>query len=235
MGEIVFDAPEYMRINAVREEWLAQVLALLPFRSQLVTALDLGCGAGHFSGFLHRAGFRVTGLDLRMTNVELCRRRYPECAFGSIDLDDTSQLVPAKIGHFDLVLVFGLLYHLQSPLQVISRLAPCIERVAIVETRVAPGNAPACYLHRESAGDDQNQASIVAVPTFSALITLFAGFGLPYAYLPDFQPTHEQWDPAQFQNGIRKNFIVCRAPIAVPGLCPVQSKGPIVKWQPIID
>jgi SAM-dependent methyltransferase len=153
--------------------------------SQLVTALDLGCGAGYFSNLLQRAGFCATGLDLRVSNIDLCRRRHPECTFGMINLDDTSQLLPEKIGRFDVVLMFGLLYHLQSPLQVSSRLAPCIGRVAIVETRVAAGNALACYLHREFAGDDQNSAPLVAVPTFSALITRFASFGLPYTYLPD--------------------------------------------------
>jgi SAM-dependent methyltransferase len=233
-GEIVFDKPEYARIDKVREDWLATVLALLPFRAELVTALDLGCGAGYFSKVLHRAGFSVTGLDLRMNNIDLCRRRYPECTFGTIDLDDTSQLIPEKIGRFDMVLMFGLLYHLQSPLQVISRLAPCIGRVAIVETRVAAGDALACYLHREFAGDDQNTASIVAVPTFSALVTMFASFGLPYAYLPDFQPCHEQWDPEQFQNGLRKQFVVCRRSIAAPGLLRVEAKEPTVKWQPIV-
>ena len=235
MNEIVFDSPETMRITKAREDWLATVLGLLPFRSELSTALDLGCGAGYFSGVLRRAGFRVTGLDLRTSNLDLCLRRYPECTFRQINLDDTSQLVPANIGYFDLVLIFGVLYHLESPLQVISRLAPCIGRVAIVETRVASGDALACYLHREFAGDDQNTALIVAVPTFPAFVTIFASAGLPYTYLPDFEPRHEQWNPAQFPNGLRKTFIVCREPITVPGFHRVCAKEPIQKWEPIAE
>src|SRR5947207_13657285 len=90
MKPVTFDASEYKRINHVREQWLTKALSLLPFRSRLKTALDLGCGAGYFSGVLEQAGFQVTGLDLRQTNIELCRQRYPGCTFGLIDLDDTS-------------------------------------------------------------------------------------------------------------------------------------------------
>jgi hypothetical protein len=132
--------------------------------------------------------------------------------------------------------MFGVLYHLESPLQVISRLAPCIGRVAIVETRVATGNALACYLHRESvAASDHNTAPIVAVPTFSALVAIFGSAGLPYTYLPDFEPCHEQWDPVQFPNGLRKTFVACREPMTVPGFHAVPVKEPIRKWEPITE
>jgi hypothetical protein len=59
MSEIVFDGPEYMRSNAVREEWLKKVLDKLPFRPHIAEALDLGCGAGYFSKVLWDLGMRV--------------------------------------------------------------------------------------------------------------------------------------------------------------------------------
>jgi SAM-dependent methyltransferase len=231
--QVPFDASEYVRINQCRERWLTKALSLLPFRSRLKTALDLGCGAGYFSSVLARAGFQVTGLDLRQSNVELCRQRYPGCTFGLINLDDTSQLIPDIIGRYDLVLMFGLLYHLESPLQVISRLAPCIGEVAFVGTRVAQGTSMACYLHQEFQGDDQGKASCVAVPTFPAVTAMFAISGFSHIYLPDFQPEHPQWDPAQFQNGLRKQFIVSREPLTVPGFQLVQAPEPIRKWEPM--
>jgi hypothetical protein len=129
--------------------------------------------------------------------------------------------------------MFGVLYHLESPLQVITRLAPCIRRVAIVETRVASGDGLACYLHQELVGDDHNAARVVAVPTFPAFVTMFDVAGLPFTYVPEFEPHHEQWDPAQFPNGLRKTFVVCREPISVPGFHRVTGREPIRKWDPI--
>ncbi len=230
MPETIFDHPEYMRINSAREEWLVRVLSKLPCRSQLSTALDLGCGAGYFSGLLHRLGFRVTGLDLRPSNIALCRRRYPECTFRTINLDHGTELTPDSIGTFDLVLMFGLLYHLQSPLQVILRLAPCIRRVGLIGTRVAPGDALACYFYKEFEGDDQNEARIVVVPTFAAVAGTFAWAGLQHVYLPDFQPCHEQWDPQRYQSGLRRQFVVSREPIPLQGFNRVDTPAPLTKW-----
>jgi SAM-dependent methyltransferase len=234
MSEIVFDRADYMQINAVREVWLRDVLNKLPFRSSLVSALDLGCGAGYFSKVLSDFGMRVTGLDLRANNIELCAERYPQIEFGQINLDDLTDAGSKAIGKFDLVLMFGLLYHLESPLQVIRRLAPCIGRVAIVETRVAQGNALSCYLHNEYMGDDQNAARIVAVPTLPAVLGMFSWFGLPYAYLPDDQLSHDQWDLMKFPNGVRRQFIVAREEIQLPGFTGVEAPKPLEKWRPIV-
>jgi SAM-dependent methyltransferase len=233
MSEIVFDRPEYMRINAVREEWLRKVLDKLPFRSRLVEALDLGCGAGYFSKVLWDLGMRVTGLDLRPTNIELCRRRYPGITFGEINLDSLTEGDANALGRFDLVLMFGLLYHLESPLQAVRQLAPCIGQVAIVETRVAQGNAVGCYFHREHLGDDQNAARIVAVPTFPALAGMFSWSGVPYVYVTEDQPVHEQWDSRRYPNGVRRQFIIAREEIVLPGFTRVEAPEPLQKWQPI--
>jgi SAM-dependent methyltransferase len=233
MSQIVFDRQDYMQINAVREAWLKRLLATLPLRSELATALDLGCGAGYFSKVLLDLGMRVTGMDLRSGNIELCMQRYPEIAFRPINLDDLSEADAKTIGRYDLVLMFGLLYHLESPLQVIRRLAPCIGRVAIVETRGAQGNAIACYLHREYEGADQNSARIVAVPTFPALVGMFAWSGIPYVYDTDHQPVHEQWDVSRYPNGVRRQLVVSRDEILVPGFIRLETPEPVQKWQPI--
>jgi SAM-dependent methyltransferase len=234
MSEIVFDGPEYMRINAVREEWLRKVLDKLPFRPHIAEALDLGCGAGYFSKVLWDLGMRVTGLDLRRDNIELCSRRYPEITFREINLDNLTEVDVNAIGRFDLVLMFGLLYHLESPLQAIRRVAPCIGRVAIVETRVAQGNAVGCYFHREHLGNEQNTARIVAVPTFPAVAGMFSWYGVPYVYVTEDQPVHEEWDRERYPNGVRRQFIVTREEIVLPGFTRVETPEPLQKWQPIL-
>jgi 2-polyprenyl-3-methyl-5-hydroxy-6-metoxy-1,4-benzoquinol methylase len=187
----------------VREAWLRGVLDELPFCHQLRTAADLGCGAGYFSGVLQSLGFSVTVFDLQEENLRLCWARYPNVTFGKLDLD-----AEAPNGRYDLVLLFGILYHLQSPLQTILRLKGAIGGVAIVETRVAAGNQMACYLFNEKFGPTHNLARVTAVPTFPALVNIFKHAGFEHVYRPIYQPDHPEWRPEQ--NGQRHCFIVSR-------------------------
>ena len=50
-----------------------------------------------------------------------------------IDLPD---LVPEKIGHFDVVLFCGVLYHLRNPFAALERLAPVATSLMVVETHM---------------------------------------------------------------------------------------------------
>ncbi len=104
-----FDLEHYQQINRDREVWLRQILAALPFKSEISTALDLGCGAGYFSRVLQETGFKVTAMDLQEENLQVCRQRYPGIQFSRIELD-----AETPVGSYDLVLLFGILYHLRQ-------------------------------------------------------------------------------------------------------------------------
>ena len=227
---IEFDAEPYQIINQAREVWLRRVIAALPIRQDLSTALDLGCGAGYFSGVLRDLGFSVTGLDLRADNIDICRSRYPNVKFGLIDLDGEI----GDMGIYDLVLLFGVLYHLQSPLQTILRIRRAIGRVGIVSTRVVSGNEMACYLFSEPQGAAHNTARVTCVPTFPAVISIFSLAGFDHIYYPEEQPDHPQWHP-DFGNGRRHCFVVAREPLDVPRwelLTPLRF---LRKWEPIVS
>ena len=224
--EYEFDAAHYREINQVRECWLNQILPLFPFRNQLVTALDLGCGAGHFSKALSDHGFSVTAMDLQESNLEVCRQRYPQVKFSRIDLDSE-----APHGMYDLVLMFGILYHLQSPLQTLLRIGKVIGRVGIIETRVASGHQMACYLFNEKIGPAHNLARVTAVPTYPALVSMIKHAGFDHIYRPVFQPDHPQWHLGS--NGQRHNLIISRDPLQVSEWPTVAAENFLEKWQPI--
>jgi SAM-dependent methyltransferase len=228
---VVFDSPAYLRINRAREAWLRRVITLIPFRNELRTALDVGCGAGYFSNVLIDLGFSVTGVDLRQSNIEICRQRYPQCAFLQADLDQTDALEGKGLATHDLALVFGFLYHVQSPLQTIDRLAQHVNRLCIVSTRVARGDAMACYLYRENKGDAQNSKRVVAVPTVPAVFNIFAEAGFSFQYQVDFQPDHEQWNPSKTPDGLRFSFIASREPMKTPALRRLSAPKPLQKWK----
>ena len=84
------------------------------------SVLDLGCNEGWFA---HRAlewgAARVVGLDVREANVR--RASLIREHFG-IDRErlrfeqaNVLELDPAQLGTFDVVLVLGLIYHLENP------------------------------------------------------------------------------------------------------------------------
>ncbi|NCC53351.1 MAG: class I SAM-dependent methyltransferase [Spartobacteria bacterium] len=225
---IEFDTPEYAAISAAREAWLRAVVAALPIRNALRTALDVGCGGGHFSGVLAELGFQVTGTDLREENLRVCRERYPRITFERVDLD-------APFAHAtpcDLVLMFGILYHLESPLQTIRHLSRAIGRVGIVSTRVAAGHAMAAYYFNEKEGAAHNTAPVTAIPTFPALLRLFQQAGFTHIYRPEQQPDHPQWrETSPPRHGQRHSFIVAREPLNVANWQRMDADNFLQKWQ----
>lgn len=87
-------------------EWL-----LLPFRGAR-TALEVGCGTGHFTRWLSMSGFRVVGLDRAQEMIEQARRRLPSISFV---LGDAHQL-PFRCQAFDVVVYITSIEFLERPL-----------------------------------------------------------------------------------------------------------------------
>jgi SAM-dependent methyltransferase len=222
-----FDAPFYQHINHVREVWLRRIVGQLPFRAELRTALDIGCGAGHFSGVLDELGFMVTGVDLRDENLDICRQRYPRLTFATANLDGDF-----SVPRHDLVLLFGILYHLQSPLTALPRLAAAIGRIGIVSTRVAAGRQMMLHLFRENRGPAHNRAAVTAVPTLPALVAIFHLSGLEYVYLPDEQPDHPEWQVSSNTHGRRYSLVVAREPLPIAGWRRLPAYEVPPKWGP---
>src|SRR5258708_37344190 len=82
----------------------------------LSNAVDAGCGVGFFSQTLAECGLNVCGLDGRGENVAEARRRFPHISFEQGDIEERAIL---QLGRFDLVLCFGLLYHLENTLRAV--------------------------------------------------------------------------------------------------------------------
>ena len=70
-------------------------------RIQGQRVLDLGCGGGRTSPWLHALASRYLGVDYSARMVEVCRARYPEFAFTQGNARDLAALANAS---FDFVL-----------------------------------------------------------------------------------------------------------------------------------
>lgn len=130
-------------IHLTRERMLFQVLdPIFDGRWDDVTCVDLACHEGYFSNLLAEKGCRsILGIDERAEHIEhaeLIRavhdRKNLAFRAGNVDTID-----PAKLGSFDVVLMYGLLYHLENPVGAIRLARALARRICLVETQVAPG------------------------------------------------------------------------------------------------
>jgi FkbM family methyltransferase len=189
----IFDQPHYQPINLARAEAAREVLVDLKDQLHLETAIDVGCGLGHFSEFLRSLGFRVTAVDGRSQNVEEARRRHPDIKFHTVDVESSALL---DLGKFDLVFCFGLLYHLENPFRVLRNLHALTSKLLLAESMVYPGSKPQMDLVDEGQTEDQGLLQVAFYPTEACLVKLLyrAGFTNVYRFVrtpkhPHFQNT----------------------------------------------
>ena len=77
-------------------------------------ALEVGCGAGEFTGAMAKLGLNATGVDLSPVGVEKARDRFPDCDFLVHDLAEAP--LPFDGATVDATWCSEVLEHLFSPL-----------------------------------------------------------------------------------------------------------------------
>ena len=137
-SEWVFDQAITQNISEQRQVSLDALLQDLRPALPLKTALDAGCGIGHFSKHLADLGLTVTGIDARADNIAEAHKRYAGIDFQAQDIEDPSI---QRLGKFDFILCFGLLYHLENPFRAVRNLAALTGSVLMIESMVAPNSS----------------------------------------------------------------------------------------------
>jgi SAM-dependent methyltransferase len=223
-----FDQRLYQEINTAREQVLRSVLAELMEKLQLKTAIDVGCGLGHFSYFLHSLGFDVLGVDAREENIDEAKKRYPGPVFRVAKAEDSSA---ANLGTFDLVLCLGLLYHLENPFHVIRQLSGMTGKLALVEGVCYPSDEPAMVLLDENNLEDQGINYLAFYPSESCLLKMLYRSGFPKCFWPRPMPQHEFYEKSR--NGFRYRTMMAASKIEIESnfLSPVlEPRTEITPW-----
>lgn len=115
--EIYRRCDENSRLNkskAARVEFLTTVRYIERYLTPGAKILDIGAGAGEYSLFFSRKGYAVSALELADSNLEAFRKKLtPEDAVEPVQGNalDLSRYADES---FDIVLLFGPLYHLHS-------------------------------------------------------------------------------------------------------------------------
>lgn len=206
-SEWIFDAEHYERLNRARAEAVAKIIPPLQSLLGLKTALDLGCGLGHFSSFLSELGLDVLGVDGREENVLESRRRYPQLKFEVADAQDPNL---SSLGQFDLVFCYGLLYHLENPFATIRSISKMSRKLITVEGVVYPSPEPILVLLDENNCEDQGLNYVAYYPSEAALAKMLAKSGFPECYLPATAPDHPVYRPGR--GGFRQRAILFASP-----------------------
>lgn len=180
----------------------------------LCTAVDAGCGVGFFSKVLTECGLNVCGFDGRSENIEEARRRFPEIPFEQGNVEAPSTL---ELGRFDLVLCFGLLYHLENPLRAVRNLRELTGKCLLLESMCLPDDKPSMLLRDEPKEVDQGLADVACYPSEGSLAKMLyrAGFANVYRVIP--LPDHDDFCDTAEHTRRRTVLIATAAPLDIAG------------------
>jgi tRNA (mo5U34)-methyltransferase len=149
------------------------------------TVLDIGANDGFFSFAAERAGAsRVLAVDAPgWGDAAWGSKAGFECAREVLASNvedchsDLYDLTPERVGTFDVVLMLGVLYHLEDPILALRRVAGLTKELLVLETLVdltwSRRPAAAFYPKGELGGDDSNWWG----PNPAAVIGMLAAAG----------------------------------------------------------
>jgi 2-polyprenyl-3-methyl-5-hydroxy-6-metoxy-1,4-benzoquinol methylase len=183
----VFDTASYADITVARLRHLESLG--LPLRG--CSVLDLGAGVGHFTGFFRSQGCSVHCVDARPDNIARLRALYPDVTATVMDLEQADL---AGLGKFDVVLCYGLLYHLVDPAAALRKIATACDGMLLLETCIVDAAPPAViWVPEDSQNPSQTLGRWGCRPSESFLGAVLRDSGYEYLYRPSRLPDHEQF------------------------------------------
>jgi len=186
----VFLTPEALAINAARQLHLASLGLDLTGKR----VLEVGAGIGLHTAFFLKRGCEVLVTDGNAQNIAEIGRRMPQIACQLLDLEKEESV--DRLGQFDLIYCYGLLYHLRDPESAIARLASVCKGQLLLETVVGLGRHPEVQLVRDFQSNNQAVSGIGCRPTRAWIMqTLKRYFGSAYVSRtqPDYPDFSGNW------------------------------------------
>jgi 2-polyprenyl-3-methyl-5-hydroxy-6-metoxy-1,4-benzoquinol methylase len=218
-GVETFDSESSQSLNRARMEHLLGLGLSLEGKS----VLEAGSGPGYLGQYLVRAGCSVTSVDGREANLARMRELFPErkALLFDLDVDD-----PKALGEFDIVLAYGVLYHLENPLRAIRTFASLARDLILLETQVLDHGLPLVRYEEETSTFSQALQNLACRPTPSFVALALRSSGFPFVYAPTRPPDHPDFrggwrgDLATGRDGalLRAVFIASRRPLFLPTL-----------------
>jgi 2-polyprenyl-3-methyl-5-hydroxy-6-metoxy-1,4-benzoquinol methylase len=209
-GPECFDTVAALELNRARFDHLQSLE--LPWEGKAI--LDVGCGVGHLARTLANKGHQIAGVDAREENIRIFRQRHPELPshVASVEEELTS------LGVHDVLLCYGLLYHLENPFRALRNLAAICRELLVVETIVCDHELPVAVWVDETKSANQALLGLGCRPSPSLVALALNRAGFPLVYGARHPPAHPEFEVrwnnslAWIQDGhvIRSVFIASR-------------------------
>jgi len=181
-----FETPEAQAINKARLDHLDSLGLPLDGR----TVLDVGSGPGHLAQYFVARGCDVLSTDAREENVRRLQELYPGHQADTIDVERDSL---DALGRFDVVFCYGLLYHLESPVLALRKLASVCDDLLLVETMVCDSPLPVLRLEDEYLSLNQALRGIAHRPSPAWVAMVLDRIGMHNVYLAAEPPAHPDY------------------------------------------
>jgi tRNA (mo5U34)-methyltransferase len=134
--------PEVLPIHDTRERMLLQVLEpVFAKRWAETQCIDVACHEGYYGALLAQRGCkRVLGVDTRIENLISAKLMRDALRLSNLSFiqADVTAMDPSHFGQFDIVLMFGLLYHLENPVGALRVARALCREIVLLETQLSP-------------------------------------------------------------------------------------------------
>lgn len=211
-----FHSPNYQAINTARLQHLSQ----LPLDLEQQSVLELGSGPGDLTAFWLDRHCCITSIDARPENIRAAALKHQPSRQWSGFVYELPHKVAPDNTRYDLVIAYGILYHLDDPLPLLRAVAGLQPRHFLLETCVTPetisqSSRYPLYLCGEQAGvGSQSVIGVGCRPDrrwlWKTLQSLFQ-----YVYCCRHQPDHPEfplnWDADGTGNsaGLTRMIFLC--------------------------
>lgn len=150
--------------------------------------IDLSCKQGYFGLHLAQLGAQVTGIDANRTYVNdanLLAQGLKLSHRFKAKKATIEDVMPEKYGRYDIVLMLGLIYHLENPVAAIRSAYAVCKGLCVIETHLLTGQEQSEDSHvsvvkrmEEVAGYEEIQSNgLCLVPNQAALIDIMETVG----------------------------------------------------------
>lgn len=214
-GVETFDTTAAQTINTARLDHLASLQLDLGQK----TVLDAGAGPGHLGQFFVDRHCHVLSVDGRADNIARLRALYPDrdAAVADVERDSLTGL-----GRFDIVLCYGLLYHLEDPVAALRNLAEVCDGILLLETVICDSSRAILRLEDEYLSFSQALYGIAHRPSPRWIALTLDRIGFANVYAARTPPRHEDFefdwlddlDTTRDGHLLRMVFVATREPVA---------------------
>jgi SAM-dependent methyltransferase len=154
-----------------------------------MSSVDIGCNDGYFTFEAEKTGLKkCVGYELRPESVQ--RANLIKEFYGKSNIEFRNQNIEEALTSnetFDITLFLGLLYHITSPIDVLSKVSSITENTIIILTFITDEDTSSLQLIREDAQLPGSGAiDLITRPSEKAVVDMldFVGFNEVARYYP---------------------------------------------------